>query len=236
VIQSATLNAAAGYFLADNASGATHGVFAANHSTTDGARAGTFAAGGGSGATQGVHGETWSTSNSAYAIYGDKASCTGTASYCYGVATDDKMLAARFDTGASDVAEYYATDQALQPGDVVMAAPTGGGRIVRSEGAYTTAVLGVISSGPGLALGSGEYEGGDGNVGKVPVALTGRVPCKVSAENGPIRPGDLLVTSATPGHAMRADEDKIRHGSVIGKALDSLESGMGTVQMLVTLQ
>ena len=42
-------------------------------------------------------------------------------------------------------------------------------------------------------------EGGDGNAGKAPVTLIGRVPCKASAENGPIRPGDLLVVDGAVG-------------------------------------
>jgi hypothetical protein len=62
----------------------------------------------------------------------------------------------------------------------------------------------------------------------------GIVPCKVSAENGAIRPGDLLVTSAIPGHAMRDDDPK--NGTILGKALGSLDSGTGVIKVLVTLQ
>jgi hypothetical protein len=71
--------------------------------------------------------------------------------------------------------------------------------------------------------------------GKVPLAIAGVVPVKASAENGPIRPGDLLVASSSPGHAMRAgDEPPI--GTIIGKALEGLDSGTGLIQMLVMLQ
>jgi hypothetical protein len=69
---------------------------------------------------------------------------------------------------------------------------------------------------------------------EVPLAVVGIVPCKVSAENGAINPGDLLVTSSTPGHAMR-DEDP-RTGTVVGKALEPLASGTGLIRVLVTLQ
>ena len=58
--------------------------------------------------------------------------------------------------------------------------------------------------------------------------------CKVSAENGPIHAGDLLVTSSTPGHAMRADNPP--RGTVLGKALETHKSGTGLIQVLVTLQ
>ncbi len=71
-------------------------------------------------------------------------------------------------------------------------------------------------------------------IGEVPMATMGIVDCNVSAENGAIRPGDLLVTSSTPGHAMRDDAPK--PGTILGKALGSLDSGTGTIRILVTLQ
>jgi hypothetical protein len=70
---------------------------------------------------------------------------------------------------------------------------------------------------------------------RVPLAIVGIVPVKVSAENGSILPGDLLVTSSTPGHAMKAGPNP-PVGTVIGKALGTLAEGKGVIQMLVTLQ
>ena len=76
----------------------------------------------------------------------------------------------------------------------------------------------------------------------VPVALVGIVPCKVSAENGPIQSGDLLTTSSLPGHAMKAMPILINGveiyipGTIIGKAMESLDSGTGVINVLVTLQ
>ena len=70
--------------------------------------------------------------------------------------------------------------------------------------------------------------------GEIPLAVVGIAPCKVSTENGSIRPGDLLVTSGTPGHAMRDDDPQV--GTVLGKALGSLDSGIGVIKILVTLQ
>jgi hypothetical protein len=68
------------------------------------------------------------------------------------------------------------------------------------------------------------------------VALSGRVFVKADASAGPIRPGDLLTTSAVPGHAMKvADHDRAQ-GAVLGKAMTGLESGTGLVLVLVTLQ
>jgi hypothetical protein len=57
----------------------------------------------------------------------------------------------------------------------------------------------------------------------------------VSAENGPVHRGDLLVTSSTPGHAMKAGPNPPQ-GTVLGKALGELTEGSGVILVLVTLQ
>jgi hypothetical protein len=67
------------------------------------------------------------------------------------------------------------------------------------------------------------------------VAITGIVPVKVSAANGPIRPGDLLTSSSLPGRAMNAGRNPAI-GTVLGKALGILEHGNGTIRMLVMLR
>ena len=66
--------------------------------------------------------------------------------------------------------------------------------------------------------------------------MVGIVSCKVSAENGPIEVGDLLVTSSTPGYAMKGTDRSKMLGAVVGKALEPLREGKGVVQVLVTLQ
>lgn len=68
------------------------------------------------------------------------------------------------------------------------------------------------------------------------MAMVGRVPTKVSAENGPIKVGDLLVSSSTLGHAMKGTDRNQMFGGVISKALGSLDSGTGVIEVLVTLQ
>jgi hypothetical protein len=68
------------------------------------------------------------------------------------------------------------------------------------------------------------------------VALSGRVWCKVDADPTPVGVGDMLTTSGTPGHAMRATDRERAFGAVIGKALGSLDCGCGMVPMLVVLQ
>jgi len=68
---------------------------------------------------------------------------------------------------------------------------------------------------------------------EVPTATSGILQVKVSAENGAILPGDLLVTARTPGHAMR--DANPAAGTVLGKALGSLQSGTGLIEVLITL-
>jgi hypothetical protein len=66
--------------------------------------------------------------------------------------------------------------------------------------------------------------------------MVGIVPAKVSAENGPIKRGDLLVTSSTVGYAMKGTDRGKMLGAVVGKALGTLDSGKGVIEVLVTLQ
>ena len=68
------------------------------------------------------------------------------------------------------------------------------------------------------------------------MAMTGIVPTKVSAENGPIKAGDLLVSSSTLGYAMKGTDRSRMLGAVIGKALGHLDSGTGVIEVVVTLQ
>jgi hypothetical protein len=68
------------------------------------------------------------------------------------------------------------------------------------------------------------------------MAVIGIVPAKVSAENGPIHPGDLLVSSSTYGYAMKGTDRSRMLGAVVGKAMGALDSGTGVIEILVTLQ
>lgn len=119
-----------------------------------------------------------------------------------------------------------------EPGDVLVISAEADQTVALSGEAFATAVIGVYSTRPALLGGAPDT---DDPLAGVPVAITGIVPCKVSAENGPIQRGDLLVTSATPGHAMRAGENP-PPGTVLGKAMQALESGVGVIVILVTLQ
>ena len=94
---------------------------------------------------------------------------------------------------------------------------------------------GVISGAgdlkPGIVLG---HRPGAGT--RAPLALVGKAHCKVDAGYGAIAVGDLLTTSPTPGHAMRAPQTADAFGAVIGKALTPVAAGLALIPILVTLQ
>jgi hypothetical protein len=69
-----------------------------------------------------------------------------------------------------------------------------------------------------------------------PLALVGKVYCKVDAALAPISVGDLLTTAPTPGHAMKAIDPMRAFGAVVGKALRPLREGRGLIPILVALQ
>lgn len=125
--------------------------------------------------------------------------------------------------------EHYA------PGDLLVIDPSGERRLSLSETPYSTMVAGIYSTKPGVVA-SQHRMGDPALVNEVPLAVVGIVPCKVTAENGPIAVGDLLVASSTPGHAMKGTERTKMLGAIVGKALEPLGEGKGVIQVLVTLQ
>jgi hypothetical protein len=117
------------------------------------------------------------------------------------------------------------------PGDVLSISRIHPGQVERSHKPFDRALIGVYSTRPGVL---GADKGGITRVGKndVPVAITGIVPVKVSAENGAIYPGDLLTTASLPGRAMNAGL-RPEIGTVLGKSIGVLERGQGVIKMLV---
>lgn len=142
-----------------------------------------------------------------------------------------------FTGGGADYADMLTVagkKSDYEPGDVLVIGPDG--KLTKSAQPYSTALAGVYSTQPafvGDTQGASEQSKAAAD-NRVPLALVGMVPVKVTAENGAIRPGDLLTTSSLPGYAMRATEPKV--GTVLGKALESLESGTGVIKVLITLR
>jgi hypothetical protein len=138
-------------------------------------------------------------------------------------------------TGA-DLAEKFPTTETLEPGTVVEIDPDNPGHLRKARGAYNTRVAGVVAGANGLSKGIvlGNLEGSEDHT---PIAMSGRVWVHADATHEAIEPGDLLTTSDTPGHAMKASDPTRAHGSVIGKAMTRLEKGKtGMVLVLVNLQ
>jgi len=134
------------------------------------------------------------------------------------------------DDSPADFAEMLPALPGLAPGDVLVIGEDG--RLQLSSQAYQSTVMGVHSTRPSY-LGGNQYAG---EPGYAPLAISGIVPVKVTAEGGAITPGDLLVTSSTPGMAMRCESLELCFGRAIGKALEGLEEGVGVILVLVMLQ
>jgi hypothetical protein len=135
----------------------------------------------------------------------------------------------------ADCAEDFdiASEEAVAAGTVMVLDDDG--NLCSSNHAYDKRVAGVIS-------GAGNYRPGivldrqPGESTRQPIALMGKVFCKVDARHAPITVGDLLTTSPTPGHAMKALDPIQAFGAVLGKALKPLTDGVGLIPILVSLQ
>ena len=135
----------------------------------------------------------------------------------------------------ADCAEHFdvADSDSVEPGSVVVIDPDGGG-LRQSCEAYDLKVAGVVS-------GAGSYRPGvvldnrPQSAGRLPVSLVGKVFCKVDARYAPIDIGDLLTSSPTPGHAMKATDPTRAFGAIIGKALRPLGTGRDVIPILVAL-
>lgn len=141
-------------------------------------------------------------------------------------------------TGGADLAEPFglSAGQTLVPGSVVAIDAADPGKLRVADAAYDRAVAGVVSGAGGVHPGMLMGQIGSIAHGDVPVALTGRVYTWVDASFGAIEPGDLLTTSPTSGHAMKAADAGRSQGAILGKAMTRLEKGRGLVLTLVGLQ
>jgi hypothetical protein len=174
------------------------------------------------------------------------AGVTGISKNGIGVHGIGGLLAGKFDgnvevsgdiklTGGNDVAEHFSVINinTVSPGCVMTFQEDGFLEVCNKS--YDKKVAGVISGAgdfkPGLLLGKIETE-----ADRMPIALMGKVFCWVDADFGAIAVGDLLTTSSTIGHAMKAGDPFKAFGSVIGKALKPLTAGKALIPVLVSLQ
>lgn len=111
----------------------------------------------------------------------------------------------------ADLAEIYTSDQAYAPGTVVVFG--GEAEVTQSYDSHDTRIAGVVSTNPAYLMNGAESG--------IPVALQGRVPCRVI---GPITKGDRVVSSHIAGVAQRLDTQLYQPGCIIGKALQAIDS------------
>jgi len=152
------------------------------------------------------------------------------------LAARDASVRALTIRGGADLAEpFHMSDADVPKGSLVVIDEDNPGKLKLAEGAYDTRVAGIISGANGVNAGitlhqEGLIEGGQN------VALSGRVYALADAANGPIKPGDLLTSSSTPGHVMRVTDHAKAQGAIVGKAMSALREGKGFVLVLVSLQ
>lgn len=144
-----------------------------------------------------------------------------------------------FQSSGADFAESFAVRgprSLYEPGDVLVIDQKADRHLTKSQHAYAPLVAGIYSTKPGVLATPHNIDDSATRENEVPLAVVGIVPCKVTAENGAIARGDLLVTSSLAGYAMKGTKRRRMLGAVVGKALEPLPKGTGVIQVLVTLQ
>ena len=126
-------------------------------------------------------------------------------------ATFNTVFAKASQAQYADLAEVYTSDQHYPAGTVVIFG--GDAEVTQSCASHDTRIAGVVSTDPAYLMNSTETG--------VPVALQGRVPCRVL---GPVSKGDRVVSSHIAGVAQALDPLHYQPGCIIGKALQAIES------------
>jgi hypothetical protein len=175
-------------------------------------------------------GQTGQTATQAGLQIGNGGICVDNDGTCT-ASTSGRITAVQYNTANSDLAERYYSDESLSTGDIVS---TKGKYFIGSAGSTNDSVIGVVSTKPGIVLGDGEAPLSD--LPSYPIALAGRVPVKISDQNGPIHKGDRIILSDIPGVGMR---EGTTSGVVVGIALEDFNStdnylSDGTVEVETT--
>jgi hypothetical protein len=198
---------------------------------------------------EGVHAETKSPGTAAVAAYNLNPNGTGAALFAKkegnvghaGFFDGDVFVTGNVGVGGditlvnADCAEEFDIAAATEAESGVVMVLDEDAKLQACRQGYDRRVAGVVS-------GAGDYRPGivldkqRGLAGRAPIALLGKVFCKVDAGHGAIAIGDMLTTSPTPGHAMRADDRPEAFGAIIGKALRPWIEGCGLIPILVCLQ
>src|SRR5262249_40846948 len=124
-------------------------------------------------------------------------------------------------------------DAKIDPGTVMILRESGA--VQPSAEPYDKRAIGIVS-GAGIYRPALVLDKRITGRKRLPLGLVGKVFCKVEARHAPIHAGDLLTTSSIPGHAMKADDPVRGFGAILGKALASLDEGLGLISVLVSLR
>ena len=153
----------------------------------------------------------------------------------------DAAVTGKLTVTGSDFAEYFHINtikesQEISKGMLLVIDKENAGQLTPCTDAYDKKVAGIVSGAGGVTTGLVMGEPNTLADGDIPVALSGRVYCHADASFGAIEIGDLLTTSSTYGHAMKARRLKKARGAIIGKAMTSLSEGRGIVLVLINAQ
>lgn len=197
---------------------------------------------------EGILAETKSLTNAAIAGFQNNPNGTGPAIYgehikgvdgadgTAGFFRGNVIVTGDLSFPGADCAEHFTIKEEVlaDPGTVM--ALSGTGELVPCVVPYEKKVVGVVAGAgslrPGIIMDKQEKSA----VRRQPIALVGKVFCKVDASCGSIEVGDLLTSSITPGHAMKASDPTRAFGAVIGKAMAPLGDGLGLIPILISLQ
>ncbi len=145
------------------------------------------------------------------------------------VLSDSAFFGDSFQAGSADLAEWVSVSDTVTEGAVIELDPDTPGSYRLSRAACSRWIAGAVSTGPGFVLGQEQaFEQ------QARLALVGIVPVKVTNEGGPIQPGDLLVSSSTPGYAMRWAGGGSCPCALVGKALEPMTDARGVISVLLT--
>ena len=121
----------------------------------------------------------------------------------------------------ADLAEVYTSDHQYPAGTVLIF--DGEVEVTQSHSSHDTRIAGVVSTNPAYLM--------NHDATGVPVALQGRVPCRVL---GPVSKGDRVVASHIAGVAQALDPQQYQPGCIIGKALQAIDStDISTIEVVV---
>ncbi len=134
-----------------------------------------------------------------------------------------------------DYAEVFdlATREGVVPGTVMSAVDDGVGLAPSTE-SYDQKAVGVVAGAGAFTAGARIGTRQDGT-NDLPITLNGQVYVRVCLAGGPVKVGDLLVSSNRQGVAMRAADRERAFGAVVGKALEPYEGEFEKIEGLVRM-